>query len=260
MHPLLRQDDKGEIVIHWPKFFRALPIVLACWLAGAMVGQYLSGKPFQITRLLSLAIGGVTAILCWLHILKCRAAGKSPWHFSLAALFAAMTIVCVWLGLASWEWRSEAEAVAKRERLQAAITEIVGQGTVHLSGATLIQVKRRSFSDDDLRQILKLRSALGEIGVPLWIIDLTGTSVTDSGVAELAAVESLEYCYLGQTAITDASLRALGKLPKLKALQVPSTAVTPGALVELSRARPQLDLEPKPIFDRRKNSRRSLTE
>jgi hypothetical protein len=114
-----------------------------------------------------------------------------------------------------------------------------------VSETTLIQVKRPSFGDADLRKVLELAEPLEQAESPLTFVDLSGTSVTDAGVAELANVATLEYCFLERTGVTDAAIDALGALQWLKVLSVNSTRVTPERLLTLSDARPELNIEPK---------------
>jgi hypothetical protein len=114
-----------------------------------------------------------------------------------------------------------------------------------VSETTLIQVKRPSFGDADLRKVLELAEPLEQAESPLTFVDLSGTSVTDAGVAELANAAALEYCFLERTGVTDAAIDALGALQRLKVLSVNSTRVTPERLLKLSDARPELNIEPK---------------
>ena len=122
---------------------------------------------------------------------------------------------------------------------------IVGTGTVHVSGKTFVQIKRPSFDDDDLEEFIRLTTQLDDIGSPLYFLDLSGTNVTDRGVARLATTDSLEYLFLERTAVTDASIDSVEALPHIRVMSVMSTVVTPGRLLTLSDKQPTWNINPK---------------
>jgi hypothetical protein len=64
-------------------------------------------------------------------------------------------------------------------------------------------------------------------------LDLSGSGVTDEGLATLSASRSILRLSLWGTAITDAGLAALSRFPALCEVDLGSTAVTDGALVHL---------------------------
>lgn len=66
-------------------------------------------------------------------------------------------------------------------------------------------------------------------------LNLGGTSVTDAGLADLAAFGRLERLHLDRTGITDAGLAALGKLQHLEYLNLYGTGMTDKGLVTVAR-------------------------
>lgn len=245
MHPLLCQNDQGEFKIRWWLLARSLILVVVIWFTIAFTVRHFSGRRLSIPSVLTFLIMVAAQFVVWLYFVKRRAEGKPLRQFSLAALFVAVTVACLWLGVASWQRQTDLAHLAKRRQLEKSLMDLVGNGTVHLGNpTTLIQVKRLSFNDDDLVKVVQLESELDAVGSPIGILDLTGTSVTDRGVSQLGTIKSLKYCFLTQTAITDTSLDALKTLPKLRILAVDSTRVTPPALLQLSIEQPQLDIRP----------------
>jgi hypothetical protein len=180
-----------------------------------------------------------------IYLAKRRAEGKALWQFSLLALFVSVTVACILFALIGADRRADLERFAKREQLHDSIMKIVGLGNVHVSGGTSIQVQRPSFNDEDLRKLLALRDELERFDSPISNVDLSGTSITDQGFAELQQLRSLEYAFFLNTSITDASIDVLAKLPKLKVLGVNGTQVTPARLLKLSEDRPDLKIEPQ---------------
>lgn len=80
--------------------------------------------------------------------------------------------------------------------------------------------------DDTLRPLRALHG--------LRDLDLTGTAVTDAGVAHLAGLRGLESLALCETAVTDQALRILTSLPRLQAIHLRGTAVTDDGLAHLA--------------------------
>ena len=66
-------------------------------------------------------------------------------------------------------------------------------------------------------------------------LSLSGSKVTDAGMATIAQFKDLEYLGLAQTAITDAGLAHLSGLEKLSYLDLTGTAVTDAGLVHLAK-------------------------
>ncbi|MDP7016757.1 MAG: hypothetical protein QGG36_13225 [Pirellulaceae bacterium] len=82
-------------------------------------------------------------------------------------------------------------------------------------------------ADDDLQQIAHLD---GE----LTFLALTGTAVSDEGMAHVAAISSLERLSLGGTSISDEGIAALSKLERLRNLDLFSTKITDDSVAALS--------------------------
>ncbi|HVT30168.1 MAG TPA: hypothetical protein VHE81_19305 [Lacipirellulaceae bacterium] len=149
-------------------------------------------------------------------------------------------------GAMSWSRQRDMEMFATRRRLEATLSNIIGQGRASVGSSTLIIVKRSTFNDNDLARIVDLQRQLAKTGSPIYFIALEGTKVNDVGINRLAEIDSLEHCFLGQTTISDVSMKALEKLPKLKTLDVHATRVTNQALLRLSKSRPGINLMPRP--------------
>jgi hypothetical protein len=68
----------------------------------------------------------------------------------------------------------------------------------------------------------------------LWLLDLTGTQVTDAGLAHVKEYE-LSELYLSNTSITDSGLAHLKDCTKIRQIQISDTAVTDAGLSHLKR-------------------------
>jgi len=90
----------------------------------------------------------------------------------------------------------------------------------------------RAFGDAELARLAPVASAVQ------WL-DVAGTSVSDKGMATVAAMRSLERLHLDGTQVTDEGLRRLGRLRRLTYLNLRGTAVTDAGIAAL-RGMPRL--------------------
>jgi hypothetical protein len=74
----------------------------------------------------------------------------------------------------------------------------------------------------------------------LETLDLSGTDISDAGVARLTTLRRLKSLHLSGTAITDASLAVFKDLPALIELDVANTKVTPKAAMRFQLDRPEV--------------------
>jgi hypothetical protein len=245
LHPALRRNEAGEIAVHWPRLIALLAVVVAPMIIISLAIMYFTGKPIRAPRIIIPTILVLLPQLLLLHFAKRRAERRSLWQYSLSTLLASLTVACVLFALLGSDRRADLERFAKRQQFQGSLMQIVGKGSVHVTGGTLIQVQRPSFDDNDLRKVLQYREQLERSNFPISILDLSGTRVTDQGVAELKQVHSLKYCFFERTGVTDAAVDALDELPNLKVISFNGTQVTPERLLKLSQDRPDLKIEPQ---------------
>jgi YHS domain-containing protein/uncharacterized membrane protein len=85
----------------------------------------------------------------------------------------------------------------------------------------------RDFGDAQLARLAPLAPNMR------WL-DLGGTSITDTGLLQVAAMPNLTRLHLERTAITDHGLAALANLPNLQYLNLYDTAVTDAGLLQLA--------------------------
>ena len=77
-------------------------------------------------------------------------------------------------------------------------------------------------------------------------VGLSGTPLTDAGLASLTEVASLDALFLSQTKITDAGLVKLAGCTQLRFLDVSGTRVTKAGIASLRKALPQLEIMVEP--------------
>jgi hypothetical protein len=244
-HALLRRTADGSTAIRWGRVIAALVAYAVLMATISIIANRLLGTPMRAG---SFALSLLMTSVPWLYLVwtaKRQAEGRSARQFSLLAALCFISLLCVVIALLAADRRADLAVHSERELLQQQLVEIVGQGDVHVSTQTLIQVKRTAFDDADLAKILALNDKLQSARAPLYFLSLANTQVTDRGVAQLAQVESLQYCFLDGAKVTDQAIDSLRKLPELKLLSTWSTKVTDEALLRLSRERPTIDLEPK---------------
>ncbi len=77
-------------------------------------------------------------------------------------------------------------------------------------------------------------TVLARVAPQLLWLDLSGSGVTDAGLAALARFPNLTRLHLNRTAVTDAGLAHLGALPRLEYLNLYGTRVTDAGLTHLA--------------------------
>lgn len=71
-------------------------------------------------------------------------------------------------------------------------------------------------------------------GQPIYLVDLTGTKVTDAGLKKLSGLTNLTILNLQGTEVTDAGLKSLAEHKNLSQLNLNATRVTDAGLKELA--------------------------
>jgi uncharacterized membrane protein len=92
-----------------------------------------------------------------------------------------------------------------------------------------------SISDTGLSTVAQFKN--------LTRLHLNRTKVSDAGLKQLAGLQHLEYLNLYGTGVTDSGVQSLTSLKKLRTLYVWQTAVTPNGLERLRSALPRLAVE-----------------
>ncbi|MCU0781202.1 MAG: hypothetical protein MUF04_08895 [Akkermansiaceae bacterium] len=133
------------------------------------------------------------------------------------------------------EDKAAADAKAGNDALKAAVAALAKEfpGVVSFesqaSDAVVITaVSQRGVFDD--AALAKFAPVMPE----LVTLDLTGTRVTDQGLAVLAAAKKLRVVRLGETAVTDAVMETLCALPALESVNLYATKVTDAGVARLA--------------------------
>ena len=171
-------------------------------------------------------------------------------QLSLLAAFAVVSTLCLWLALVRFDHQRELSWQAQRQQLENELNRIVGTGRVHWSGnqaTLLVKVDRPDFGDADLQQLLaRVQTQVSPRG-GIYLLDLSGTAVTDDGVAMLNRCSQLRFLFLDKTAVTDVGLQSVAELPQLQVLSARAAAVTQKCLDQIRSRRPGLSLEPRRV-------------
>ncbi|MCW1883537.1 hypothetical protein OKA04_02285 [Luteolibacter flavescens] len=133
---------------------------------------------------------------------------------------------------AAAEEKQEAEkrdsVAADVERLRKEFPAALNFESQASSGLVFTAVSmRKEFGDDDLAKLQPVIPAMVSI-------DLSSSTVTDTGTKLLAEAAELKTLRLSETAITDAALDELAKLPKLESLNLYGTQVTNDGILKLA--------------------------
>ena len=126
----------------------------------------------------------------------------------------------------------------ERLLLRGSEAKLNGVGPV-LSGMKslcFLAVNSRRFTDEELRHVSKLYD--------LEVLDLSGTSITDAGVAQLCSLRRLRRLYCLFTGLTDECVPAITNIENLEVLYIDCTEVSEEGERELRRLMPSLRIDP----------------
>jgi len=181
--------------------------------------------------------------LIWWALLSARRRAKresderGPWQFTLKELLVVPVVLALALGAIVAEYR-------RAERQQRAVAELQKAGarvrpTFWHDGFENKFLPTGVFSDVfevscyNKAEIRDEHLAQVEHFPLLCYIDLTGTQITDAGLAHLSTRRYLSGVILRNTAVTDAGLRHLAKAKRLCHLTLSNTRITDAGLAEL---------------------------
>jgi len=205
----LVKNATGEFEIRWRMFGWIILLLVFSTLAGQLVLSYFTGIPLKPFRFASTTLTMVLSMLTIVIVGRNYANGQSIWRFSMRSLLLAITAFSVIWTFFALDQQSEKETRAERAKLEAQILEIVGDGSVSVSGtpgSTFVGVNRASFDDRDLKAILQFQDRLEEVDAPITFLDFSSTNLTNQGVSLLLALDSLEHCYLNSGKISEETL------------------------------------------------------
>ena len=160
---------------------------------------------------------------------------KRRWaQFSLATMFVVVTALCVWLSVVANRAHRQRDAVAAIEALGGRVGYVKPdrKATEAFPTPFLRRWLSRDYFDD-VRAVSLSGTQVTDAGLAhlqgltrLRWLDLSGTRVTDVGLAQLHGLTGLQELNLDSTQITDAGLAHLQGLMGLRWLDLSGTQVT----------------------------------
>lgn len=213
-----------------------------------LVFANLTGTPFRPLSALAYNICVALGILILLYFAKRKAEKKPVLQVSIRALVAGTTLLTLFLSIASCERQQQLREYSAVLKLEEQLRSVVGQeGRLTIGGnpnQTFISSLEPDFNDDDLKKIITAAEDFPG-AAPIAFLDLTGTQVTDAGVAQLVRLKSLEKLSLDLTSVTDRAIDDVEKLQNLRWLNLTRTSVSNERLQKLKQSRSQLDIQVK---------------
>lgn len=247
---LLSRHENGKVTVRWTRLLMMTLFVAGIGGVFSFIQAKLTGVPYSpLANLALTAVIVMTWLLC-LYFAKRRAEKKPVWQVSIRALLAGLTGVTIFLSITSCEYEAMQRSSASRLELESKLISVVGKECkVSVNGnpatTSIYGSVRPDFNDNDLQGLLSLIKHAENASAPITFLDLSGTKITDAGVAQLAQLDSLDHLFLDNTLVTDRSLDLLKDLDNLKLISVANTAVTDERLLKLSQSHDQLDIQPK---------------
>lgn len=248
---LLSRQETGEVSIRWNRLLFLTALIGIFFLVITFAHSKLFNTPFRPLTALAMTVIILTTWLTMLYFAKRKVENKPMRQVSTRAMFAGLTGMAIFFAITSCESQMDRRMHASHLELETQLKSMIGpEGKVSVNGNPVgisILSVRSDFNDDDLQQILSTIQDCSASKAPINFLDLSGTQVTDAGVAQLvkfADLDSLTHLLLDGTLVTDRSIDFVQELRSLMAIYVTNTAVTDERLLDLKRSQDQLIISP----------------
>jgi hypothetical protein len=161
----------------------------------------------------------------------------SPFQFMLKRLFVLVAMAALSLGCAAY-LKSRVDQFSALERALARVAggdiRVVGNRLQGTGGVWSIVLQGTPLDDDGLLALQKTLEGLPE----LKYLYLSGTNISDAGLAGLENLGELRFIDLSYTRVSDRGLVHLRRLRKLRVVQIACTRITQQAAAEFEATTP----------------------
>ncbi len=246
----------GEPRIRWNRVAGYIVETFGVNLVCAAGVSWFANTPFRYAIVLVMSCGLLSYLTIAVELQRQQVlAGCWRPRLSLAACLSLLTIAGIGFAILGNELRATQQAHAANMQLKAELDQVIGEGqayigSVHGSNVTC-DIKRRDFSDADLAEVIRLASRRGRNDCQLSTLFLEPTSITSTGVEQLAACRQLTLLALPAMPLSDEAIAAIASNPDLQHLMVDEKQLTPAQLAHLRRALPRVRLNGKTWTDRK---------
>lgn len=240
--PAARLELKRSLLI--------LAMLLISQALGILGVAWWTSQPFHWSTflLLSHPVAAFAGLTSYRRIVAIRDPVRGKKQYGLGFLMTVMALIAVWFVFFRWDLSSRKNALLLRTEVEKSVQALIGPGRVNLSSESLfVQVQRPDFDDAALRALVAQTPLLDRASARFFLLDLSGTKITDEGLQSLASLHHLEFLYLDGTKITTDGLKVISQMPKLQVLSVRNTAVPLEHLQGLQQARPRLQISPSEL-------------
>jgi hypothetical protein len=182
--------------------------------------SFWTGQSLRWTTFLLVLIP-IAGLLIWDSVrrIQNRSSAQAARQFGLGSLLTLVSVSAVWLTVARADWVSQHQQSLLRQQVEQQMQKLVGKGRVQLSTDSLfVQVERPDFNDESLRALVAEGRSSGDLPFHFYLLDLSGTQVTDEGLAALSECAGLEFLCLDGTQVTGAGLQVIRQMPDLQLL------------------------------------------
>lgn len=191
---------------------------------------------------------GMLAYLVVVVELQRQRARHGEWRFQLglASWMVLVTLFCLFAGFIAHNNRQMQEWQATNKVLEQKLKAVIGDGIVAMGNVDgrmiTCQVERTTFSDDDLRELIRIASRDRARPCELTGMFLGKTQVTSKGVEELASSGGLTILELPAIPLSMEAIDALAKCKKMNFLFLDENLLSSEQIAKLKSALPRLKL------------------
>lgn len=239
--------ESGRVRVRYGRVITFLITIVCAEFVGGAITRHFAEVPIDTTFMLA-TMCVVAAYLVVVIELQRRRLQYGSWklHLSLRTLLLLTALAAAFFAVVSRATRENQRLMAVNVELQKQLEAVLQGGTVAIGmpgGARITcQATRASFSDDDLAKVIALASEGGTRPCELSMLFLSGTSVTNAGVRQLAACDKLVLIDLPPLNLDTAALDALVKCRRLEFIIIDERRLTREQGSRLREALPKVRL------------------
>lgn len=244
---LWAKSSGGVVSIRWRNVLAYVAAFFAMQILVVSVLSWLVDVPFSLLAIAT-PLFGMLAYLVVVVELQRQRARHGEWRFQLglASWMVLVTLFCLFAGLFAHNNRQVQEWQATNKVLEQKLKAVMGEGVVAMGNVDgrmiTCQVERTTFSDDDLRELIRIASRDRARPCELTGMFLGKTKVTSKGVEELASSGRLTILELPAIPLSTEAIDALATCKRLNFLFLDEKLLSSEQLAKLKSALPRLKL------------------
>lgn len=241
------RDHNGRPAIRWLRVLTFAAAVITFNAATGYLFQRMAEVPLNIAAVLAPTIGLFAYLIVAVELQRQRVMhGTWSWRLGLAATMLLVVLAACFCGVTANSLRTTKASADENVKLAEQLEGVIQGGHAWVGsldgGNITCQITRKSFSDADLAELVRLSTSRRSGRCELTTLILDGTAITSTGLKELSACERLTLLSLPSFTPTDEAIEAISRCERLETLLLDESRLTSAQLALLRKQLPKVRL------------------